>query len=93
MYIHWIFRNIEAGKLLPKTGYTIPVYGYSYRASTPEYDPFDLDIKLKDKLKDAGGSKDSIRNDAQDITEIKTVNITNMRKIETDGQRSGASPT
>ncbi len=81
--------NIEAGKLLPKKlGIQIPVYaGYSYRTSTPEYDPYDLDIKLKDKLSDAGSKRDSIRNDAQDITEIKTVNITNMRKIKTNGKR------
>ncbi|HEY6062200.1 MAG TPA: cell surface protein SprA [Chitinophagaceae bacterium] len=82
--------SIEAGKLLPKKlGLQIPVYaGISRNSSTPEYDPYDLDIKLKDKLKNANsGSKDSIRNDAQDITTIKTVNLTNVRKIKTDGKR------
>ena len=57
--------TIEAGKLLPKKlGLQIPVYmGISYRSSTPEYDPYDLDIKLQEKLKAASGSvKDSIRN-------------------------------
>ncbi len=81
---------IEAGKLLPKKlGLQIPVYaGFSRTSSTPEYDPYDLDIKLKDKLKAADASKkDSIRNDAQDITTIKTINLTNVKKIKTDGKR------
>jgi len=82
--------NIEAGKLLPKKlGLQIPVYaGISKTISTPQYDPYDLDIFLKDKLKEAPASKkDSIRNDAQDVTTIKTVNLTNVRKIKTDGKR------
>ena len=67
----------------------IPVYaGISKTISTPQYDPYDLDIFLKDKLREAAGSKkDSIRNDAQDVTTIKTVNLTNVKKIKTDGKR------
>jgi cell surface protein SprA len=90
---HYTFdasTSIEAGKLLPKKlGLQIPVYaGISRSASTPEYDPYDLDIKLKDKLRTAKtGNKDSIRNDAQDITTIKTINLTNVRKVKTDGKR------
>ena len=81
--------SIEAGKLLPKKlGLQIPVYaGISRSISTPEYDPYDLDIKLKDKIRNAAGKPDSIRNDAQDVTTIKTINLTNVRKIKTDGKR------
>jgi cell surface protein SprA len=82
--------TIEAGKLLPKKlGIQIPVYaGISRISSTPEYDPYDLDLKLKDKIRDADPhQRDSIRNDAQDITTIKTVNLTNVRKVKTDGKR------
>lgn len=82
--------TIEAGKLLPKKlGLQVPVYaGISYRSSTPEYDPYDLDIKLREKLKEAAADKkDSIRNDAQDITTIKTINLTNVRKLKTDGKK------
>ncbi|MBL7729812.1 MAG: cell surface protein SprA [Chitinophagaceae bacterium] len=82
--------TIEAGKLLPKKlGLQIPLYvGYSRISSTPEYDPYDLDIKLKDKLKESDkANRDSIRNDAQDITTIKTVNFTNVKKLKTDGKR------
>ena len=82
--------TIEAGKLLPKKlGLQIPVYaGISYRSSTPEYDPYDLDLNLKEKLKGSAADKrDSIRNDAVDATTIKTVNLTNVRKIKTDGKK------
>ncbi len=47
-----IATNLDLGKLLPKSvGVTVPVYaGYSQTTSNPEYDPYDLDITLKDKL-------------------------------------------
>ena len=82
--------TIEAGKLLPKKlGLQIPIYaGISRRASTPEYDPYDLDLDLKQKIKDADADKrDSIKNDAQDVTTIKTPNLTNVRKLKTDGKK------
>jgi len=83
--------TIEASKLLPKSlGLQLPVYmGISHRSSTPEYDPYDLDLNLKEKLKEVSSStnKDSIRSQAIDVTTIKTFNITNARKIKTDGKR------
>ena len=82
--------NIEAGKLLPKKlGLQIPVYmGISRTTSTPEYDPYDLDIKLRDKIKNASGKeKDSIKSNSQDVTTIKTINLTNVRKMKTDGKK------
>ncbi len=85
-----VSANIEAGKLLPKQlGLQIPVFaGISRTHSSPEYDPYDLDIKLKDKIREAEPVKrDSIRGDAQDVTTIKTVNFTNVRKIKTDNKR------
>ena len=90
LYTIDVSANIEAGKLLPrKLGMQIPVYaGISKIVSTPEYDPYALDLKLKDILKDAGsGKQDSIRNDAQDVTTIKTVNLTNVKKLKTDGKK------
>ena len=56
--------NLELGKLLPKkAALSIPFFGsYQQSVSTPEYDPYDMDIKLKNKLKDASGAaKDSIK--------------------------------
>lgn len=75
--------NLDAGKLLPrKANIQIPVYaGISKTSSTPEYDPYDLDIKLKEKIRDASGNiKDSIRRDAIDVTTIKTLTLTNVKK-------------
>jgi cell surface protein SprA len=75
--------NLELGRLLPKkAGISIPFYAsISKSTSTPQYDPYDLDIKLKDKLNAAPASqKDSIREQAIDATTIKTFNFTNVRK-------------
>ncbi|MBS1742176.1 MAG: cell surface protein SprA [Bacteroidetes bacterium] len=85
-----IAANLELGKLLPKKiGMSIPVFAsYSQTVSTPEYDPYDLDIKLKDKLKGADKStKDSIKNAAIDYTSVKTLNFTNVRKNKTNGKK------
>jgi cell surface protein SprA len=82
--------TIEAGKLLPqKLGLQIPLYaGISHRSSTPEYDPYDLDIDLRTKLRDADRSKrDSIRTDAQDISTIKTFNLTNVKVAPKEGKQ------
>lgn len=84
-----VSSNLELGKLLPKKmGISIPVYAsYSQTTSTPQYDPYDLDIKLKDKLSSTPKSKrDSIRNNAIDFTSVKTVNFTNVKKTKTNGK-------
>ncbi|MDB5223451.1 MAG: sprA [Chitinophagaceae bacterium] len=83
--------NLEMGKLLPKkAGISIPVYAsISQTISTPEYDPYDLDVRLQDKLKNVSttAKKDSIRKNAVDFTSIKTFNITNARKNKTNGKK------
>jgi cell surface protein SprA len=74
--------NLEIGKLLPKKlSLSIPLYAsLNQTVTTPQYDPYDLDIKLKDKLNNTISSKrDSIRNAAIDKTTIKTLNFTNVR--------------
>ena len=79
--------NLELGKLLPKkAALSIPVFAsYSQAISTPEYDPYDMDIKLKDKLKSTTtkSAKDSIKNAALDFTSTTTLNFTNVRKNRT----------
>jgi len=85
-----VATNLELGKLLPaKAGMSIPVYAsVSQTVTTPEYDPYDLDIKLKDKLDAAtGNTKDSIRRDAVDVRTIKTVNFTNVKKNNVSGKK------
>ena len=82
--------NLDVGKLLPKNaGLSVPFYaGITRITSTPQYDPYDLDIKLQDKLRAASGSqRDSILHDAVDQTTIKTFNFTNVRKNNTSGKK------
>lgn len=84
-----VATQLELGKLLPKSaGMSIPFYASVSRSiSAPEYDPYDLDIKLKDKLKNAGSGRDSIRSEAVDLHTIKTVNFTNVKKLNTSGKK------
>jgi cell surface protein SprA len=84
-----VAANVELGKLLPKNaGISIPVSaGYSQTISTPEYDPYDLDVKLKEKIRSAPASqRDSIKNDAIDFTSTKTLSFTNVRKSKMNGK-------
>lgn len=79
-----VSTNLELGKFLPeKTGIKVPFYvQYSNITRNPEYDPYDLDIKLKDKLREETdpAARDSIRTVAQDVTTISGFNFTNVRK-------------
>jgi len=86
-----VTTNLELGKLLPKrAGLSIPLFaGYSQSVSTPEYDPYDMDIKLSDKLRKVPNSqKDSVKNNAIDYTSTTTVNFTNVRKNKTNNKPS-----
>lgn len=80
-----VAANLQLGKLLPKrAGLEIPLYAsYSQTLLSPQYDPYDQDVKLKDKLQSVT-NKDSVRRLAQDFVGITTVNVTNMRKTKTN---------
>ncbi len=76
--------TIDAGKLIPKQiGLSLPLYASINRTIlTPEYDPYDKDVKYKEKLNGSAKNKqDSIRNAAVDQTTIKTFNLTNVRFV------------
>ena len=83
--------NLELGKLIPKkAGLQIPLYtGISKTISKPEFDPLDLDVRLKDKIANAPSKQaaDSIKRDAITETTIKTVNFTNVKKLKTNGKK------
>ncbi len=77
-----ISTSIDAGKLLPRQArLSLPVYASINRTVlTPEYDPFDRDIRYTDKLRLAPESlRDSIRKAAIDQTTVRTFNVTNAR--------------
>lgn len=85
-----VATNLELGKLLPeKAGMSIPVYAsISQTVASPEYDPYDLDVKLKDKLNATPANlRDSIRDQAVDVRTIKTVNFTNVKRNSTNGKK------
>ena len=75
--------NIALDKFFPeKWGIRLPFYAqYSNLTRRPEYDPYDLDVKLNDKIRAANAEdRDSIRNTALDVTTIRGYNFTNVRK-------------
>ncbi|MCC7246170.1 MAG: cell surface protein SprA [Saprospiraceae bacterium] len=79
-----VSTNMELGKFFgEKAGIKLPLLvQYSNTTKNPEYDPYDLDIKLKDKLDretDATKRRD-IREKAQDVSVTKGYNFTNVRK-------------
>ncbi|MFM1793694.1 MAG: cell surface protein SprA [Bacteroidota bacterium] len=76
-----VSTNLQLGKLLPKQiGIEIPFFAnLSQTISTPEYDPYDKDVTLKEKLSIFKEQRDSIRNDAIDFVGLKTINFTNVR--------------
>ncbi len=83
--------NLELGKLLPKSAaMSIPVYAsITNSTSAPQWDPFDKDITLKQKIKDATtkNAKDSIKNNAIDFASIKTISFTNVHKNRTNNKK------
>jgi cell surface protein SprA len=86
-----ISSNLELGKFFPKkSGVRIPMYvGYSESVSNPEYNPLDPDIPFKVALNDPNKSqeeKDSIKHIAQDYTQRKSLNFTNVKISKMDGQ-------
>ncbi|MEO7175065.1 MAG: cell surface protein SprA [Saprospiraceae bacterium] len=88
-----VSTNFELGKFLPeKSGIKVPFYAqYSNVTKIPEYDPYDLDLNLKEKIKRTINqeAKDSIRDQAIDQTTIKGFNFTNVRK---DRTKNGKKP-
>jgi cell surface protein SprA len=79
--------NAELGKFFPdKSGMKIPLYvNVTHQVSTPQYDPAQPDVTLKQSLQSAQSSKqrDSIQNAAEDYTLRKSFNLTNVHKART----------
>lgn len=81
--------SIELNKFLPASwGIKLPLFAqYSTNFTTPEFDPFDLDIRLKDKLPTfpSLADRDSIKRLSREINTIQGYNFTNVRKERTGG--------
>ncbi len=91
-----IATNLELGKFFgDRSGLRIPFYAqYSSTIHSPKFDPYDRDIKLKDKLDAAPDrtARDSLREQAVDFTSIKSFNFTNVRKERTGGGQKTPKP-
>ncbi|MCB9034768.1 MAG: cell surface protein SprA [Chitinophagales bacterium] len=96
-----VAANLNLGNLLPeKAGLQIPVYAqYSQAVSTPQYDPYEFDTKLKHKFDEINADSDlsksekkdkidSIKNVVQEVTTIKSVNVTNLQKVRTNAEKT-----
>ncbi len=79
-----IVTNFSLGKLLPKKwGVNLPFnFGVAEEVITPEYDPFNQDIRLNKLLDNttAASNKANIRNRAIDYTKRTSINFIGVRK-------------
>ncbi|MDX6183532.1 cell surface protein SprA [Flavobacterium sp. Fl-77] len=86
-----IVTNMNLGKLLPqKWGINLPFnYAIGEEIITPEYDPFNQDIKLKQLLRETTdeAEKDNIRTRAIDYTKRKSINFIGVRKDRAPEQK------
>ncbi len=93
-YQYDVSGNFELGKFLPKNwGIRIPFYaGISESISTPEYDPYDMDVKMKQNMDSIranfgeAAAKEE-RKKRQAATTIKSINVTNMGKERTNPEK------
>jgi cell surface protein SprA len=86
-----IVANLSLGKLLPpKWKITLPFnFAYGEEIITPEYDPFNEDIKLKQVLDNTSdpAERDNINNRAIDYTRRKSINFIGVRKDRNEEQK------
>ena len=83
--------NLELGKFFPeKSGLQIPFYYQDSREiKTPQFDPYDKDLSLDEKLAEASSpaERDIINEQAKEVTNIKSLNFTNVRKERTNTEK------
>lgn len=76
--------DLELGKFLPeKWGMKIPFYlDWNKQVGSPEYNPNDPDVRLKDDLKTYQSSevRDSVRKASQELSTSTNITLTNVRK-------------
>jgi cell surface protein SprA len=84
--------RFELGKFFPvKSGIHVPFnVQHSNNTRTPEYDPYDLDLKLKDKVAANPGMGDDIKAAAATTQIISGFSFDNVRKDRTNSERKPA---
>lgn len=83
--------NVNLGQLLPRGwGIQLPMnYSISEELVTPEFDPLYQDLRLDDRIDAAEtfAEKDAIRNQAEDYTKRRSINLIGVRKNRGEEQK------
>ena len=100
-YQYNVAANLDLGKLLPENaGLQIPIHaGINQSVSTPQYDPYNLDTKIEDMYNNIDADlnldaqqkqdkKNEIKDNAQDVVTITSVNVTNLQKNRTSSEKT-----
>nr|WP_294774262.1 cell surface protein SprA [uncultured Flavobacterium sp.] len=86
-----IVTNFSLGKLLPKKwGINLPFnYAIGEEIITPEYDPFNQDIRLEQLINNTSNAaeRDNIRDRAIDYTKRKSINFIGVKKDRAPEQK------
>jgi cell surface protein SprA len=86
-----VVTNLNLGKLLPKKwGITLPFnYAIGEETITPEYDPYNQDIRLDQLLDNTANAaeRENIENRAIDYTKRKSINFIGVRKERGEKQK------
>jgi cell surface protein SprA len=86
-----IVTNLNLGKLLPKKwGITLPFnYAIGEETITPEYDPYNQDIRLDQLLDNTANAaeRENIESRAVDYTKRKSINFIGVRKERGEKQK------
>jgi cell surface protein SprA len=85
--------GLQLGKLLgPNSKLQLPFYyQYSETVRKPQYDALDLDLPLAEKLRSIQDpvKRDSVREQSQDLSSLKQISLTNVRKEASGGRNGG----
>jgi cell surface protein SprA len=86
-----LVTNFSLGKLLPKKwGINLPFnYAVGEETITPEYDPFNQDIRLEELLANTSNAaeRENINNRAIDYTKRKSINFIGVKKERGEAQK------
>lgn len=89
-----IVTNFSLGKLLPKKwGVNLPFnYAVGEEFITPEYDPFNQDIRLEQLIDNTSNAaeRENISNRAIDYTKRKSINFIGVKKERSESQKQHA---
>ena len=84
-----ISTDLELGKFVENTGLKLPLHiDYGKNVTTPTYNPYDPDVKLKESLAimDNQSQRDSLTAIVHSMTQYKNINLMNVRKERTAGK-------